>query len=51
MGLPLIKISVFVGRFDRLLLDGIREPAENTGRTFSDMNVKEQIHDRCLYRC
>ena len=31
------------------MLDGICESAENTARAFSNMNIKEQILDRCLY--
>jgi hypothetical protein len=49
MRLQRIKIPVFVRRFDGLMLDGVSESAENAARAFSDLNVKEQIHDRCLY--
>ncbi len=31
-----------------MMLDGVSESAENMGRVFSDMNIKEQILDRCL---
>ena len=49
MRIQLLKIPAFARRFGYLMLDGIRESAENTGRAFSHMNVKEHIHDRCLY--
>ena len=49
MRLQLIKIPLFVRRFGWLMLDGVSESAENAGRAFPDLNVKEQIHDRCLY--
>ena len=49
MRLQLIKIPLFVRRFGWLMLDGVSESAENAGRPFSDLNVEEQIHDRCLY--
>jgi hypothetical protein len=48
MRLQLIKIPVFVRRFDWLMLDGVSESAENAGRAISDMNIKEPILDRCL---
>jgi len=32
MRLQLIKVPVFVRRFGWLMLDGVRESAENTGR-------------------
>jgi hypothetical protein len=35
--------------FGWLGLDGVSESAENTDRDFSDMNMKEQVLDRCLY--
>jgi hypothetical protein len=31
------------------MLDGICESAENTTRDFSDMNIKKQTFNRCLY--
>jgi hypothetical protein len=48
MRLQLIKKPVFIRRFSWMMLDGVSESAENTGRAFSDMNIKEQILDRCL---
>ena len=36
-------------RFGWLGLDGVSESAENMDRDFSDMNMKEQVLDRCLY--
>jgi hypothetical protein len=47
--LQLINVPVFVRRFGWLMLDGISESAENMGRAFSNMNIKEQILDRYLY--
>jgi len=31
------------------MLGGISESAENPGRAFSDMNIKQQTFNRCLY--
>jgi hypothetical protein len=36
-------------RFGWLGLDGVNESAENKDGDFSDMNMKEQVLDRCLY--
>ena len=45
---PLIKIPAFVRRFGWLMLDGVSESAENAGRAFSDIDVKERLLNRCL---